>query len=157
MEGLDLVLWPPTAWHWLALGLVLLSIEMMTGTWDLLWVGLAALLTSAFAAFAPSGLAGWQGQLIFFAIAATALFIVGRTLFRRMRENVEEHPTLNKRMTGTLGQRAVVTEGFSGGAGQVKLGDTVWSAESLDGADLANGSAVIVEATEGNTLKVRPA
>ena len=31
MEGLALTLWPPTAWHWLALGLVLLSIEMMTG------------------------------------------------------------------------------------------------------------------------------
>ena len=49
MDGLALTLWPPTAWHWLALGLILLSIEMMTGTWDLLWVGLAAMFTSAFA------------------------------------------------------------------------------------------------------------
>ncbi|MCR9078270.1 MAG: NfeD family protein [Hyphomonadaceae bacterium] len=157
MEGLDLTLWPPTAWHWLAVGLVLLSLEMMLGTFDLLWVSIAAGLTSAYTAIAPDGIAGWQGQLVFFAIASTALFIMGRTLFRRMRENVEEHPTLNKRMAGTLGQRAVVSDDFTGGIGRVKLGDTVWSAQSIDGANLASGAAVIVEATEGNILKVRPA
>ena len=157
MEGLDFSLWPLTAWHWLAIGLILFSIEMMTGTWDLLWVSIAAVFTSAFAAFAPDGIAGWQGQLIFFAIATVILFIIGRTVFKRMRENVEEHPTLNKRMAGTLGQRGVVADDFAGGLGRVKLGDTVWSAQSVDGANLADGAAVIVESTEGNTLKVRPA
>lgn len=157
MDGLALTLWPPTAWHWLALALVLLSIEMMTGTWDLLWVGIAAGVTSAFAAFAPAGIAGWEGQLIFFAVASTVLFIVGRTLFKSMRENIEEHPTLNKRMAGTLGQRGVVADDFAGGLGRVKLGDTEWSAQSTDGANLASGAAIIVEATEGNMLKVKPA
>ena len=114
-------------------------------------------LTSAFTAIAPDGIAGWQGQLVFFAIATTALFIMGRTLFRRMRENVDEHPTLNKRMAGTLGQRGVVADDFTGGIGRVKLGDTEWSAQSIDGANLTSGVAVIVEATEGNILKVRPA
>lgn len=157
MEGLELTLWPLTAWHWLALALVLFSLEMMTGTWDLLWVSIAAALTSAFAAFAPSGIAGWEGQLVFFTISTVALFIVGRTVFRNMRKNVEEHPTLNKRMAGTLGQRGVVANDFSGGLGRVKLGDTEWSAQSVDGANLASGSPVVVEDTEGNTLKVRPA
>lgn len=157
MEGLDFTLWPPTAWHWLALGLMLLSLEMMLGTFDLLWISIAAGLTSAFTAIAPDGIAGWQGQLVVFAVASTALFIVGRTLFRQMRENVEEHPTLNKRMAGTLGQRGIVAEDFSGGIGRVKLGDTVWSAQSVDGANLASGAAVVVEATEGNMLKVKPA
>ena len=157
MEGFELVLWPPTAWHWLALALILLSLEMMLGTFDLLWVSIAAGLTSLFAAVAPDSMAGWQGQLIFFAIAATALFVTGRTVFRRMRENVEEHPTLNKRMAGTVGQRGVVAEDFSGGLGRVKLGDTVWSAQSVDGTNLASGAAVIVESTEGNSLKVRAA
>ena len=95
--------------------------------------------------------------MVFFAIATVILFVVGRTLFKSMRENVEEHPTLNKRMAGTLGQRGVVADDFSGGLGRGKLGDTVWSARSLDGANLASGSAVIVEDTEGTTLKVRPA
>lgn len=157
MEGLEFTLWPLTAWHWLAIALILFSIEMMTGTWDLLWVSIAAAFTSAFAAFAPAGIAEWQGQLIFFAVATVVLFVIGRTIGRQMRENVEEHPTLNKRMAGTLGKRGVVADDFMGGLGRVKLGDTVWSAQSVDGANLASGSAVIVEATEGNTLKVRPA
>jgi len=157
MDGLDLTLWPPTYLHWLALALILFSIEMMTGTWDLLWVSIAAALTSAFAAIAPSGIAGWEGQLVFFAISTVVLFIAGRTLFRNMRENVEEHPTLNKRMAGTLGQRGIVADDFAAGSGRVKLGDTVWSAQSIDGTDLASGAAVIVDSTEGTTLKVRPA
>ena len=156
MEALlDFSIWPPTPWHWLALGLLLLSIEMMAGTYDLLWVSIAAGLTSAFAAFAPDAIAGWQAELVFFAIASTALFILGRTVFRAMRANVEEHPTLNKRMAGTLGQRGVVATDFSGGLGRVKLGDTVWSAESVDGADFSTGTAIVVEGTSGNTLKVR--
>ncbi len=157
MEALELVLWPPTVWHWLALGLFLISIEMMSGTYDLLWISIAAGLTSAFTAFAPDTISNWQGQLVFFAIASTVLFIIGRTLFRKMREDVEEHPTLNKRMAGTLGKRGTVATGFSGGLGRVKLGDTVWSAQSVDGSDLASGVAVIVEDTDGNILKVKAA
>ena len=129
----------------------------MTGTWDLLWVSIAAALTSVYTALAPEGIAGWEGQLTVFAVTTVALFIAGRTIFRKMREDVEEHPTLNKRMAGTLGKRGVVADDFTGGLGRVKLGDTVWSAQSVDGANLASGAAVIVEATEGNMLKVRAA
>lgn len=154
MEGFDLTLWPPTAWHWLALGLFLISVEMILGTFDLLWIAIAAALTSVFAAIAPGGMAEWQGQLIFFAVASTALFVLGRTVFRKMRDSVEEHPTLNKRMVSTIGQRGVVATDFSGGIGRIKLGDTVWSAETIDGSDLARGAGVIVEDTVGNVLKV---
>lgn len=157
MEAFDFTMWPPTAWHWLALGLLLISLEMMLGTFDLLWIAIAAAATSIFTAVAPDSMAVWQGQLVFFAIASTILFIIGRTVFRKMRENVEEHPTLNKRMAGTLGQRGVVTTDFSGGIGRIKLGDTVWSAETVDGSDLATGVAVIVEDTVGNVVKVRAA
>jgi len=155
MEGLALSLWPPTAWHWLALGLILLSVEMMIGTFDLLWIAIAAAVTSAFTAFAPDSWTSTEGQLLVFAIASVALFIVGRTVFRKMREGIEEHPTLNKRMVSTIGSRGTVATAFSGGLGRVKLGDTVWSAETMDGSDLDQGVGVIVEDTVGNVLKVR--
>ncbi len=156
MDALALMMWPPTAWHWLAVGLILLSIEMAVGTFDLLWIAIAAAVTSAFAAFAPDDLATWQGQLVVFAIASVGLFILGRTVFRKMRENTPEHPTLNKRMVSTVGSRGVVASDLSGGMGRVKLGDTVWSAEAVDGSNIAAGTAVIVEATIGNKLRVRP-
>jgi len=157
MEMLDISLWPPTAWHWLALGLGLIAIEMALGTFDLLWIAIAAAVTSVFAAIAPPEIANWQGQLIVFAIASVILFIIGRTLMRRMRENVEEHPTLNKRMESTVGERCVVTADFTGGLGRVKLGDTEWSAEAIGGQNFRLGEAVIVDDTDGNRLKVRPA
>lgn len=158
MEGLtELTAWPPTAWHWLALGLVLLALEMALGTFDLLWIAIAAALTSAFTAFAPDMMTVWQGQLIFFAVASTGLFILGRTVGKSLRNNVEEHPTLNKRMAGTLGKRGVVATDFTGGIGRVKLGDTVWSAETVDGSDPVTGTGVIVEETQGNSLKVKVA
>ena len=48
METLPEFMWPITFWHWLALGLVILAIEVSIGTFDLLWIGLAALLTAAY-------------------------------------------------------------------------------------------------------------
>lgn len=155
MDGIELLIWPLSAWHWLAFALILIAIEMAIGTFDLLWIAIAAGVTSAFAALAPAGLSGWEGQMIVFALSATILVILGRTLFKRLREQVEEHPTLNKRMRGTIGKRGLVADDFTGGLGRVKLGDTVWAAQSLDGTDLTAGTAVVVDSTEGNALKVR--
>lgn len=156
MEGFNELIWPLTAWHWVAIGLILLSIEMAVGTFDLLWIAIAAGITAIFAAIAPAGLSDWQGQLIFFAIAATGLLILGRTVFAGMRKLAGEHPTLNKRMDRTVGQRGVVMDDFSGGSGRVKLGDTEWSAETIDGSNPAAGTGVIVEDTAGNVLRIKP-
>ncbi|MEL6830158.1 MAG: NfeD family protein [Pseudomonadota bacterium] len=157
MEGLAITMWPPTAWHWLALGLFLLSIEMLLGTYDLLWIAIAAAVTSMFEAFAPSGITGWPISLGVFAAVSVVLFVLGRTLFRSMRENVEEHPTLNKRMASTIGARVTVVGPFQSGLGRVKLGDTEWSAESVDGSNFTDGDTAIVEATRGNKLILRRA
>ena len=61
-----------TVWHWLALGLILFGIEMMTGTFDLLMISIAAWITAVFAWLAPDSLANWQGQVLFFGAAAVA-------------------------------------------------------------------------------------
>ncbi len=157
MDTLTALMWPISAWHWLAIGLILLSIEMMVGTFDLLWIAIAAGITAIFAAIAPAGLSDWQGQLIFFGIAAIGLVVLGRTVFAGMREIANEHPTLNKRMRRTIGQRGVAMADFSDGSGRVRLGDTDWSAETVDGSNPLEGAAVEVAETAGNVLRVRPA
>lgn len=155
MEGLEQLLWPLTAWHWLALGLILLSIEMAIGTFDLLWVAVAAGVTAIFAAIAPAGLSGWQAQLVFFAVIAIWLIVLGRTALSGMRRVGDEHPTLNRRMQRTIGKTGVALSDFDAGSGRVRLGDTDWSAETVDGSSPAAGTSIIVEATSGNALKVR--
>ncbi|MAN45895.1 MAG: NfeD family protein [Alphaproteobacteria bacterium] len=147
-----------TFWHWLAIGLLLFGIEMMTGTFDLLMVSIAAWLTAAFAYFAPDSLSTWQGQLIVFGVAAFALVLLGRTVLSGMRSTGEEHPTLNKRMASLVGQRGIATTDFSAaGSGRIKIGDTVWGAETSDGSTISEGEAVIVEGARMNTALVRKA
>ena len=144
-----------TWWHWVALGLVLFGIEMMTGTFDLLMISIAAMLTALFAGLAPEGLAGWQGQLVVFGIAAVVLVAGGR-MFLTRRGPPPEHPTLNKRMAGLVGQHGQATRDFVAGTGQVQIGDTVWGAEAVPGEPpVLAWDTVVVSATDGNTALVR--
>ena len=146
-----------TVWHWLALGLMLFGIEMMTGTFDLLMISIAAWTTAVFTWLAPDDLTSWQGQVLFFGAASVALFVLGRTVLSGMRKTTPEHPTLNKRMDSLVGQRGVATADFSpAGDGRVKIGDTVWGAETVDGSEVIHsGDAVVVEGARMNTALVR--
>lgn len=145
-----------TWWHWLALALVLFGIEMITGTFDLLMVFFAAVLTSVFAAVAPEGMGGWQGQLLVFGLASAVLVAGGRMFFSGARRQAAEHPTLNRRMVGLVGQRGQATRDFTSGNGQVRIGDTVWAAEAAEGeAAILAGDSVVVETTRSNLAIVR--
>ena len=150
----DLLL-PLTVWHWLAIALILFGIEMAFGTFDLLFVSLAAFGTAAFAAFGPAPLNGWEGQLAVFAAASTGLVVLGRTVFAGMRRVVGEHPTLNRRMESLIGERAAVTRSFQAGTGRVKIGDTEWLAESVDGTNYGIGDTVTVEAHRSTKVIVK--
>ncbi len=147
-----------TWWHWLIIALILFGIEMMTGTFDLLMVSIAAGLTAAFAAFAPETATAWHLQVLVFAVASVVLIILSRMVFPGMRKAAPEHPTLNKRMTQLVGQRGEITRDLAGGHGQVRIGDTVWGAEAAEGQPpMAVGDAIVVEATRSNMAVVRKA
>ncbi|MFN3312681.1 MAG: NfeD family protein [Hyphomonas sp.] len=147
-----------TWWHWVALALLLFGLEMLTGTFDLLMIFIAALVTALFAGFAPDGMAGWQGQLAVFGAASAVLVAGGRIFFSGARRQPAEHPTLNKRMAGLIGQRGEATKDFTSGNGQVKIGDTVWGAEAAEGEGVIHaGDAIVVETTRSNSVVVRKA
>ena len=145
---------PLTAWHWLGLCLVLLGIEMLVGTFDLLWIAVAAGLTALIASFIPMEVGG---QLVFFSVATIGLLILGRTAFAKMRNPPTTHPKLNDRADSLVGKSAIVSDAFVAGKGKVKLGDTYWLAESIDGSDLGEGTTVKVNAAESTLLKVSAA
>ncbi|HPF22241.1 MAG TPA: NfeD family protein [Hyphomonas sp.] len=146
-----------TVWHWLALGLVLLGIEMMTGTFDFLMIAIAAWAAAAFAWLAPDSVAGWKGQLVFFGIIGLVMVVAGRTFLTGLRGRTEEHPTLNKRMASLVGQRGIAAADFSvSGEGRVKIGDTMWGAETVDRSEvIRGGDAIVVEGARMNTALVR--
>lgn len=144
-----------TVWHWLGLGIVLISIEVAVGTFDLLWVSAGAFLTGLFALIVPPPLGGWEGQLTFFGVIAIAFVISGRTLFKGLRTRSTTHPNLNDRLASMVGQRGEAFTTFDQGAGKVKIGDTVWLAKQSDDTVIVEGDAIVVTGSEAGVVKVR--
>ncbi|MFC6197217.1 NfeD family protein [Ponticaulis profundi] len=144
-----------TPWHWLGLALVLLGIEMMLGTYDLLWISAAAFGATLWAALPlPAGLSSWQAEAIVFCIAALVLLVLGRTVFSNLRSAVSDRPSLNQRGRSLVGKKAVAVTDFAAGEGRVKLGDTTWMALADQAAVITQGMEVTVQDTEGTVLKV---
>ena len=158
MDALVDFLTPLTVWHWVALGLVLIGIEMMIGTFDLLWIGTAALLTGLYSSGLiplPDAMMSWEAQIAAFVVLAVLLAILGRTAFAGLRKPPSSHPGLNRRAESLVGRRATVAGDFADGAGRIKLGDTTWGAQSATGEDFREGEAVIVESAQSTVLVVR--
>lgn len=144
-----------TLWHWIGLGVILLTIEVAVGTFDLLWVALAAFVT-AFFAFVLSA-AGWQGQLVVFFLVSTSFVILGRTVFKGLRRTPSTHPLLNDKLAQMKGHRGEAITSFDGekSEGRVKIGDTVWQAVQVDDALIVEGDEVVVTGADGATLKIK--
>jgi membrane protein implicated in regulation of membrane protease activity len=144
-----------TVWHWVGLGIVLMTIEVAVGTFDLLWVSVGAFLTALFALMMPAPIGGWQGQMVFFGIVALAFVISGRTLFKGLRTRTTTHPHLNDRLASMVGQRGEAATNFDQRQGKVKVGDTVWLAEQSDTTTIVEGDQIVITGAEAGLLKVR--
>jgi len=144
-----------TVWHWVGLGIVLISLEVMIGTFDLLWVSAGAFLTALFALIMPAPVNGWEGQLSFFGIAAIGFVASGRTLFKGLRNRNTSHPNLNDRLATMAGERGEAATNFDQGRGKVKVGDTVWLARQADDTVIAEGDRIVVTGSEKGELLVR--
>ncbi|MDP3738545.1 MAG: NfeD family protein [Hyphomonadaceae bacterium] len=144
-----------TVWHWLGIGIVLLTLEVAVGTFDLLWIAMGAFATALFALIVPDPVGGWQGQLTFFGLMALVFVISGRTLFKGLRRRATTHPNLNDRLANMVGQRGKAATNFDGGRGKVKIGDSVWLAQQADDAVIVEGDQIVIAGAEGTTLKVK--
>src|SRR5262245_15735419 len=111
--------------HWLGLGLVLLIVEMATGTTYILWPAVAAFVTALVALmFQTSGIA----EMALFAALIIALTYFGHPIVKRWRNEHVAHG-LNERNVTMIGKRGVVAN-FANGIGSVKIADTIWRAAS---------------------------
>lgn len=141
-----------TPWHWIALCLVLLAAEAMTGSSYLLWPAAAAGVTSLLALVMPGD---WPLQTAFFAGAAIVLTIYGRRIVRGRWLAPNDVETLNERGAQLVGAVGEAAGDFSHGVGSIRLGDTIWRAQTLE--DVHAGDAIVVTGVHGATLLVRKA
>jgi inner membrane protein len=136
--------------HWLVLGLILLIVEMATGTTYLLWPAVAAFVTALVALIFPTN---WIAEMALFAVLIIVLTYFGHPLVKRWRDEGAASG-LNERNLTMIGKRGVVAN-FANGVGSVKIADTIWRAVSEEA--LEAGQNVEVAGVDGVTLKVRRA
>jgi membrane protein implicated in regulation of membrane protease activity len=138
---------------WAIAGVVLIAVELVSGTFVLLMLGLAALITAGASALgAPLGV-----DVAVFGLASVALVLLARPALRR-RLRGEPDGAVNAGPAALLGAAAEVVEPITGDdAGTVRIGGALWTARALhDGAVLAPGDPVVVVDIRGATAVVTP-
>jgi membrane protein implicated in regulation of membrane protease activity len=135
------------AWLWMIGGVVLLIAEILAPGVFMLWIGIAALVTGAFALLFPIGIAG---QLGLFALYSVLAVLVGRRVYGV--QGIEStNPLLNKRAEQLIGKRVTVVQAVDEDEGRVRVGDSEWSAR---GGPAEPGQRVRITGVEGNCLIV---
>ena len=139
-------------WHWWALAIVLLALELVAPTSFFLWPAVAAAIIGIVLWFSPH--IGALAQILGFIFLAAGAITVWRAGPWRKRRHAADAPLLNERVAQYVGRRATVVEAFRNGRGEVEIDDTRWRAEAADGSDIAQGAPVTIQSVDGILLKV---
>jgi membrane protein implicated in regulation of membrane protease activity len=141
-----------TWWHWLVLGLLLITLEMAaSGGFYVIFFGIAALIVGVLALF---GLAGplWLQLLMFSVLSIAALMLFRRPLMRWMNIDgaTSEVDTL-------VGELAVPLDDMPpGGVGRAELRGTVWTARNRAAVMVARGQRCTVVSVDRLTILIEP-
>ena len=142
------VLW----WHWLALGLALVILEIATpGAFFVIFLGIAAALVGLLV-FAGAGGELWTQLLLFSVLSAVGLLVFRNPIMRRLRldRGTDEIDNLT-------GEPAKALEDFGPGEpGRVELRGSAWSARNGGASPIARGARLRVVAVDRLTVVVIP-
>ncbi|KAA3439301.1 NfeD family protein [Rufibacter hautae] len=141
---MDVELW----WFWLTAGILLLVAEMLTGTFYLLWLGLASLVAAGLAYLFPENL--WLPPLAA-SITGLLLTLLSKPLTARARlaRGFQDpvHDLVNKK-------GEVIEALVPGKLGIVRVGNEVWSAKAPE--ELPPGQRILVVNQSSTVLQVVP-
>ncbi len=154
MDAITQFLNTQPAWHWWALGAVLLALEIASTTQYLLWPGIAALVVGLLKFLDP----GLDGRLAVFLFALIS--VIATATWKRSawgRADRDTHGNLNQRSAQYVGRLVRCEEDFSNGRGPVRVDDTRWIAATVDGSAPVRGDMLEVSGADGAELKVQRA
>ncbi|MGZ8216944.1 NfeD family protein [Methylomagnum sp.] len=138
-------------WHWWALGVVLLIVELLVPGMFFIWMAESAFIVGAVLWIFPA--VGWEHQLILFSV----LSMVSIAAFRRYLKKypiATDRPLLNRRAAQYVGRVFTLEEPIVNGRGKIRVDDSIWRVE---GEDSGSGAKVRVTEAEGVVLKVERA
>ena len=121
-------------WHWLAIGLVLILLELAaSGGFYVIFFGVAAIAISALNLFGLAGPLWWQ-LLLFSVFSVAALLLFRRPILRLVQ------PDGPADVDSLVGDIAFPLEDIAPGAvGRAELRGTVWAARNGTGGVLTKG------------------
>ncbi|MCF6301213.1 MAG: NfeD family protein, partial [Proteobacteria bacterium] len=115
-------------WHWMSFAVAILVIEMLIGSYYLLWVSFSAFIT---------GLAewlfgmGWQAQFTVFTVISIISVIAWHEYDKR-RDKTPTRPNLNKRGHQYVGRTFQLSQAILNGVGKIKVDDSTWKVKGED-------------------------
>ncbi len=139
-------------WHWLALGLVLVALEMAAaGGFYVIFFGVAALAIGGLHLFNLAGPA-WFQFLLFSVISVASLLVFRNPLLRLMKlDGVPDN------VDSMVGETAVPLDDIVPGAvGRAELRGSAWSARNTSAVTLARGQRCRVVRVEHLMIFLEP-
>jgi membrane protein implicated in regulation of membrane protease activity len=122
-------------WHWLALGLILVALEMAaSGGFYVIFFGVAAIAIGGLHLFDLAGPL-WLQFFLFSALAVGSLLLFRNPLLRLMKLDTPADD-----VDSLVGETAIPAEDIAAGAvGRAELRGTMWSARNVGPTSLAQG------------------
>lgn len=135
-----------THWTWWIAGAILVALEIILPGTYLLWAGISAAAIGVLIYFIPD--VPVTIQLALFAVFAIAAIFISRKFLQRNKDGESD---ISLRGAHYIGREVTVENAITGGAGKVRVEDTVWLAE---GEDAVVGARVKITGVNGATLRV---
>lgn len=139
-------------WHWLALGLVLIALELAaSGGFYIIFFGFAAMVISGLCLV---GIAGppWLQLLLFSVVSVLSLLFFRSPLLRWMKMDKG-----GADVDSLVGETAIVKQDIPAGEiGRVELRGTSWTARNHGTEPLTNGRRCVVVAVDRLMLIIEP-
>jgi membrane protein implicated in regulation of membrane protease activity len=142
--GFDIVFW-----HWLALGLLLLIVELLAPGMFFLWMAQAAGITGLLLLVLPS--LSVETQFVLFSLLSIAGISIARKFFKR-HPIISDQPLLNRRTAQYIGRVFTLQQPIVNGQGKIKVDDSTWK---VRGEDCPAGTQVEVVDAESVVLLVK--
>ncbi|MEO1610790.1 MAG: NfeD family protein [Pseudomonadota bacterium] len=142
-------------WWWVALAIAIGAVEMLTFTYFLIWLALAAFGTGVVMWIAPdmSGTA----QVATFAGLSVVITVAGRFWLKSRRAAPSDAPGLNRRSEQVIGRVGKALGDFESGEGVIEIDGVRWRARDISGEAASAGDLMSVIDADGMTLTCEPA
>jgi len=138
-------------WHWLALGIIFVTVEVFVPGGFFLGMGLSGLVVGVTVWLAPT--LDWKIQMVVFGVLSL-VSVVALRQWLKSRPIESEQPLLNQRGLQYVGRTFTLEQAIVDGQGKIRVDDSTWK---VRGNDQPAGSKVVVKDADGVVLLVETA